>query len=450
MKTLIFVIIILNHLFCWNGRNEKLHFLADKTWLNVCKYNGASEAIGGSSEVPWAYDANSKVFVRVGGCTGGYTNAIVLFDMGTETVTTPWGLRDMTGPSDRPGGGCNRGIAYDPVTKCIFEAGGGASSDFGVYGYWRGDMAARTWTHYRDGSLMGQGQVAADTANRVIINTFRKPSGMRYCTLYFPDGDSLVSAPVRPGSGETELPIYHDWWPTMEYAPSLDGTMYFGYMWQDSTWGYYRQQWFTWLFDAHTRTWTDLKTTGLEAVPETYVSQGPRPTLSWDNAAGVMLLHISGVGLYVYNEIGNAWEPVPVTNPQILSSQMFDYDDEHNVHVLADYNFAYDQDVWAFRYSGAETPAEARAASASVFGLACSPNPLETKARIAFKLGYSSKVELSLYDVRGCLQKTILKGTRPAGIHETELDRGSLTPGHYILKLRSGSNQETRNVLILK
>lgn len=437
--------------FSWSGRNQRLRDIPDRTWLLVGKYNGASPTIGGSSEVPWAYDANSRVFVRVGGCTGGYTNAIVLYDLGTETTTTPFGVWDNSGPADRPGVGCNRGICYDPITKCIFEVGGGGATQIGPYGYWYGDMAARTWTNYRPSTLIqGQALCAADTETHVIVNTYRNGiSTLRSCVLYYPDGDSLVNAPIRPGSTATSGYISHDWWPTMEYAPGLHGTMYFGYMWKDSAWGYAAQQWFTWLFDARTRTWRDLKPAGLEGVPATYVSQGPRPVLSWDNKANVMLLHIASLGLYVYHVERNAWEKVAETNPQHLSSQMFDYDDEHNVHVLVDYNFNYDQDIWAFRYSNTGSAAAQKSGvlSVAVPVLSCSPNPFRSGLSVNFQLNEPSSVRLSVYSAQGRLVERLCKGSQPAGAHSLVWDGKSAGPGLYAVRLEIGERTLSRIVV---
>jgi hypothetical protein len=231
----------------------------------------------------------------------------------------------------------------------------------------------------------------------------------------------------------------------MQYAPELGGTMYFAWM--------NGSGWFTWLFNAKTRTWTDLNPTGLENAPSVpnYVSEGFRSVLSWDNANNVMLLHIPTFGIYVYNAPANRWDKVAETNPQrTLTSQMFDYDDEHNVHVMASYNYSYDQDIWAFRYARTQTPVEATPAKAvrSGLGLLCSPNPMHKSAVVTFNLANASNVRLALYDIRGRLHKTLVNDTRTSGGHSVILSKGGIPAGHYVLKLTAGRQSASRNVLI--
>lgn len=439
----------------WNGRNLKLRDLPDKSWLKVCEYKGAvsTAATGGMQEVPWAYDQNSKVFVRVGGCTGGYTNAICFFDMGTETTTFPWPQQISPVPTDRPGVGCNRGVCYDPVTKNIVEVAGGGATDIGVYGYWRGDMSARTWTQFKTCPPQNQGQVAADTANKVWVATYFDRSHILHCTVYDPKTDSLIHVPARPGSSViTGVYFPIDWWQTLEYAPGLNGTVYFGYMYKDTAWGYYSSQWITWLFDAKTRTWTDLKPTGLEGLPANYVSQGFRPVLSWDPIANVLLVLINGIGLFSYNQSVNRWEKIEPAVTPTGWGQMFEYDTEHNVHAFVGMLNSWTADVWAFRYanSPASETEEPALRTVAVSSLDCAPNPFTAGTRIQYRIRTASRVRLSILDVRGRIMATLVDESKKPGAYSAAWGDAKAAPGLYILKLESNGAAECGTVLLAR
>lgn len=441
------VLLIVQAIFPWSGRNQALKDIPDRTWLNVCPYVGATAANGGVSEVPWAYDQNSRVFVRTGGCTGGYTNAIGFFDMGTMVQTTPWTM-DITNPSDRPGGGCNSGICYDPITRDIFRVAGASSGPcYGTYGYWRGNMAARTWTHFRDGSSLQQGQAAADTANKVLVFTFFDGAHYMHCTVYDPVNDTLIRCPPKPGTTATEwvyFPI--QWWQALEYAPALGGTMYAGYMLKDSARGY-AEGWIAWLFNAKTRSWTDLKVTGLESV-----GQG-RPVLSYDPVANVMLLWINGQGLYEYGQFTNRWEKINVTTgpPGNYPNQMFDYDTEHNVHALVCLGSSTGGNVWAFRYAN-EAGTAARTAPKpreAVSPLSCSPNPFNTSTLIRVAKSSRSLVSLAVYSAAGAKVADL---TRAARNSKTEIrwNAGALPSGIYHLRLENTGRVLVRTLTLMK
>lgn len=456
MNAMLVMIFAALSIFAIEGRNAKLRELADKSWINVCKYGGAvsTEITGGTAEVPWAYDQQAKVFVRVGGCTGGYTNTICFFDLGTETVSFPW-PKDLGTAVDtsRPGSGCNRGVCYDPYSKLTYTSCGGAASDYGVYGFWKGDMVAKKWTRYAAGSKQMQGQCAADTANRIIISTWRNSSGNKECGVYDVDKNSFESVPAKPGtttSGATSFAI--DWWQTLEYAPGLNGTMYFGYMMKDSLNGYYSGQWITWLFDGKTRKWTDLKPSGLEGVPLNYVSERYRPVLSWDPVANVMLLLINGVGLFTYNSAQNRWEAVDA-GPLPGGSQMFEYDPEHNVHVLVKYNYSFDQDVWAFRYQNASPTFEEKAALSSkqTLLIGVTPAPVTANAVINYQVAEKGQVELTIYDIKGrVVLKPVAMHISAPGIYRRNVQFGGVAAGVYTAILTNGTKKAALRIIVAK
>lgn len=83
------------------------------------------------------------------------------------------------------------------------------------------------------------------------------------------------------------------------------------------------------------------------------------------------------------------------------------------------------------------------------------PNPFNHGTVIRFTLAESQEVELSIYDLTGQKVATLLSGTRTAGVYrigwdgrdDRERDLGS---GLYLYRLRTGTQVETRKLLLLK
>ncbi|MCW8130296.1 MAG: hypothetical protein KIS92_08110 [Planctomycetota bacterium] len=126
--------------------NKRLLDLEPMTWL---KLGGGAGLVGG--EVPHIYDETSGYVLKYGGCNNGgttfasgYGNDLSAYDPATERWIA---LRcvDPAGPA-RPGNGCTRFYAYDPVRKCDWFAGGTAGNPLaaslpaeGAKGTWRYD-----------------------------------------------------------------------------------------------------------------------------------------------------------------------------------------------------------------------------------------------------------------------------------------------------------------------
>jgi hypothetical protein len=83
------------------------------------------------------------------------------------------------------------------------------------------------------------------------------------------------------------------------------------------------------------------------------------------------------------------------------------------------------------------------------------PNPFNPSTTISFSVARSSDVTLSIFDVRGGLVKTLLRGRREAGVHRVPWDgtdsRGSrVASGVYFYRLTAGSFRETRKMVLLR
>jgi hypothetical protein len=434
---LILVLVIITS-SAFAGRNAKLENLADETWLNVCAFDGYPTDNGGAAEVPWTYDANSKIFVRLGGCTNVYNNAVVFFDMGIEDWEIAWPY-DNSAPAHRPGCGCNRGLCYDPVTKCVWQAGGASSGCHGNNGIWKGDMAARTWTSI-PGSVGQQGHVAVDPVTQKIVFTYWDIGSYQHCKIWDLQADSLRPVPPKPGTTETEwVALGVDYWQALEYVPCMNGVMYVAHAKSGG--------WYTWLLDTETETWTDLNPSGL---PSTY----GRAILSYDPMGQVVLLKLSGLGLYVYTPTNNTWEQLTTSNdPTGGGSEMFEYDSEHNVHVFC---ALYPSNrVWAFRYKN-DPVSEGEIAGQSIRitpGLTCIPNPVQGGTHIRYWTPTPANALLSIYRLDGTLVDRLM--SRSKVMHSirwqaTEKNGTPLANGTYILKVEAGENRVSKRVIVIR
>jgi type IX secretion system substrate protein len=79
------------------------------------------------------------------------------------------------------------------------------------------------------------------------------------------------------------------------------------------------------------------------------------------------------------------------------------------------------------------------------------PNPFNPATRISFSLPQSQSVDLRVYDVRGRLVATLLDNQeQSAGNHSIVFDANRLAGGTYICRLRAGSRQVGRTMLLLR
>lgn len=443
----------------WNGRNQALRDIPDQTWVKVCGFQGyypKPGMSGGAAEVPWAYDANKRVFVRYGGCTSTYSNECSFFDLGDTTWTFPWPY-DATAPTDRPGCGCNRGLCYDAVTRHVWSVGSASSGcSAGGRGIWKGDMTARTWSYAKD--LWGnQGHVACDTAARKIVCSYWDMGSGKNIMVYDTRTDSAHACPSMPGKTAKGVGYPVDYWYALEYVPVMQGVMMVGHMRADSANGY-KEGWFTWIFNTQTETWTDLGAGGLTGTIQ-------RAILSYDPVAQVVLLMISGGrGLFAYTPGGsNTWEKVVTATGPLQDystmygygwSEMFEYDPEHNVHVFAAlYPF---QRVWAFRYANEPASrAQMRGLRLVRPSIDCHPNPFNASTTLfisGIRTGEPST--LRIYNIFGQeivdLTQAVNDGKRQipwTGIATL----GNIVPsGRYCCTLISGAKTANKSIILMK
>jgi hypothetical protein len=83
------------------------------------------------------------------------------------------------------------------------------------------------------------------------------------------------------------------------------------------------------------------------------------------------------------------------------------------------------------------------------------PNPFNPIITLRYRVPSKSKVSLSIYDVAGRRQRELVKGVRPAGVHELRWDGRSdsghqLSSGVYFVRLKIGEFEQSRKVVIAK
>lgn len=83
------------------------------------------------------------------------------------------------------------------------------------------------------------------------------------------------------------------------------------------------------------------------------------------------------------------------------------------------------------------------------------PNPFNPSTRIRFEMGRPGLAELTIYDVRGRVLRTLATGLLAAGLHDRIWDGRAqdgthLASGAYIVRLRAGDFEASQRILLVK
>jgi hypothetical protein len=82
------------------------------------------------------------------------------------------------------------------------------------------------------------------------------------------------------------------------------------------------------------------------------------------------------------------------------------------------------------------------------------PNPFNSNTVISWQVGATCKspihVELSIYNILGQKVATLLDKSMPAGHHEVEFNGQNLSSGVYLYRIKAGSWQDVKKMLLLK
>jgi len=78
------------------------------------------------------------------------------------------------------------------------------------------------------------------------------------------------------------------------------------------------------------------------------------------------------------------------------------------------------------------------------------PNPFNPTITIKYSLKAKSNVNVTLYDISGRTIKTLINQSQNAGVHSIIFDASSLTSGVYFYKLKIGSFEQSRKMILLR
>jgi hypothetical protein len=78
------------------------------------------------------------------------------------------------------------------------------------------------------------------------------------------------------------------------------------------------------------------------------------------------------------------------------------------------------------------------------------PNPFNSSTIISFKIATNNFVNISIYDVLGCLLKNLVYEEMQKGKYEIIFDADGLSSGTYYIVLRTNANLLTHKILLLK
>ncbi len=112
-------------------------------------------------------------------------------------------------------------------------------------------------------------------------------------------------------------------------------------------------------------------------------------------------------------------------------------------------------DMGAYEYCGGLSLVPQEVPEMEKPALSCLPNPFNPRTRIQFDLPGNCSVDLQVYDLRGRMLKSLVKGQFSAGHHEIDWNGcdntgRSLSSGTYLYRLRAGDDVVTRSVTLIR
>ena len=77
-------------------------------------------------------------------------------------------------------------------------------------------------------------------------------------------------------------------------------------------------------------------------------------------------------------------------------------------------------------------------------------NHFYEKIKNSYEIPVISFVTMKIYDVLGKEISTLINREEPAGVHEFDFDAGKLASGIYLYKIKAGTFEQTRKMILLK
>ncbi|WP_263784477.1 T9SS type A sorting domain-containing protein [Salinibacter grassmerensis] len=79
-----------------------------------------------------------------------------------------------------------------------------------------------------------------------------------------------------------------------------------------------------------------------------------------------------------------------------------------------------------------------------------SPNPIRRGAELEYTLPEESEVSIAVYDVLGRRVARLVDKKRRTGVHQAQIDAGTLPSGKYFVRMRAGTFQQTRQLTVVR
>lgn len=329
--------------------------IAANTWVRVGDCPGDAEG----REVPpgrastWVYEPASKRFLRYGGYTPRFSNALDSYDPTTGTWERLF-AEDETYPTTRPGGGSNWGLHFDRVRKRVWFSGGLANLTTGNHGLWSYDPATRQFTQVEATLPEYVARLTYDSVHDVFVASPAEGYGAPLQTRVYDVATKqwsvkrTATAPQATWSGHYAGVFHEALAKVVIFAPEPAGLA-------------------AWAFDVPTAQWEKLQT-----------NQGPSTrtvvSIAYDPELQIILLQgVSSTGsdtgslndTWVFNLANGEWREVATPGPTQLTSasgriettyrQALSYDADRHRFLLADPDLG----VWAFRYDASQPPGPA-------------------------------------------------------------------------------------------
>ena len=100
---------------------------------------------------------------------------------------------------------------------------------------------------------------------------------------------------------------------------------------------------------------------------------------------------------------------------------------------------------------GATAAVEENSTSAYTYSLGQNyPNPFNPTTKISYQLAEPGFVSLKVYNISGAEVADIINESQASGLHEVTFKAANLPSGMYIYRIKSGSYQEIKKMILLK
>jgi len=186
------------------------------TWVRLadCPGDELKREVAPNRGATWAYCPPLNGFVRYGGYTPRFSNALDLFDPKTKVWTRIWG-EDENYPETRPGGGMSWMVQWDEAKKLIYIGGGRATNFAGSRGIYSFDPSTYAFKAITTELPRGAVSLAYDAKEEIFVASPSSRSDSPNTTWVYSlksgkwDKKATTPAPQDTWAGGYPL-VYHE------------------------------------------------------------------------------------------------------------------------------------------------------------------------------------------------------------------------------------------------